>query len=85
MLIKDGQVLAIRRSGLDFKSVMIGLPEIAVVEMLGQPRSISENEHGKYLEYIVKEGPRRKWKYVRVVGGFVESYGTGRTNLRRAQ
>ncbi len=59
----------------NFSNLVLGLPEAAVIEMLGKPVQIAENKDGKNLSYIIKAGRFRRFHFVRIVNGVVESYG----------
>lgn len=72
MILKNGESFKIVPRRLDFSSLEIGLPEDAVTAMLGRPNSVSATENIKYLNYLLG---RNQMHYVRVVDGFVESYG----------
>jgi hypothetical protein len=72
MIFKNGESFKIIPRGLRFSSLEIGLPEAAVIAMLGNPYSVSATESTKYINYLLG---RNQMHYVRIVDGFVESYG----------
>lgn len=71
VIFQNAQVMKIARRDRGFDSLVIGLPEAAVIELRGRPDRVSATKDTKYLTY----GNHREEHFVRIVDGFVESYG----------
>ncbi len=71
IIMQNDQVLAVSEQGRDSFSILaIGLPEFAVIEMIGKPEWVSATKDVKYLNYHFFRP-----LYVRIINGVVESYG----------
>lgn len=71
VIFQNSQVIKIAEHNRDFGSLVIGLPEPAVVELQGPPDRTSATRDTKYLIY--KHGYEEY--YIRIVHTAVESYG----------
>ena len=68
--------IAVREGRFNSYSLLIGMPEPAVISLQGPPLSVSAKKDVKYLVYKNKTGrSRSKEFYIRIVNGVVESYG----------
>ena len=68
--------IAIREGKFNSYSLIIGLPEPAVISLEGPPLSVSAKKDVKYLVYKNKMGRFKSREfYIRMVNGVVESYG----------
>lgn len=76
VVFQNAQVIKIAEHDRDFDSLVIGLPEAAVIELQGRPDRVSATKDTKYLTYR-KQINKYQYEdhFVRLVNGAVESYG----------
>ena len=76
VIFKDAQVIKIAERDRGFDSLVIGLPEAAVIELQGRPDRVSATKDTKYLTYR-KQINKHQYEdhFVRLANGAVESYG----------
>ena len=68
--------IAMRDRRFNSASLVIGMPEEAVLSLEGPPLSVSAKKDVKYLVYLNKTRKFRSNKfYIRIINGAVESYG----------
>ena len=78
VFLKNDRVIQItvRERNFNSYSLILGLPEAAVISLEGPPLSVSAKKDVRYLVYKNKTGKfRSKEFYIRIVNGVVESYG----------
>jgi len=76
VVFQNDQVLKVVTQGRNFYSLVVGLPEAAAVEILGEPHTVSANKNTKFLLYKVDLNKYQyRVDYVRIENGMVESFG----------